>query len=81
MFYSDDDEDMIVVNVDCHYTRANIGNTVFSLGDCVYIKVNDLYVNTSLIILLMDWEEKGTHFHQHFVSLLKHVEHQMTNVA
>ncbi|XP_038877156.1 DNA (cytosine-5)-methyltransferase CMT2-like [Benincasa hispida] len=35
---SDDDEDMIVVNVDCHYTQANIGNTVFSLGDCVYIK-------------------------------------------
>lgn len=35
---SDDDEDMIVVNVDCHYTQANIANTVFSLGDCVYIK-------------------------------------------
>ncbi|XP_022145325.1 DNA (cytosine-5)-methyltransferase CMT2 isoform X2 [Momordica charantia] len=38
MTESDDDEDMIVVNVDCHYTQASIANTIFSLGDCVYIK-------------------------------------------
>lgn len=46
MLYSDDDEDMIVHNVECHYTRASIANTIFSLGDCVYVKVNGLYFNT-----------------------------------
>ncbi|XP_022949032.1 putative DNA (cytosine-5)-methyltransferase CMT1 isoform X2 [Cucurbita moschata] len=38
MAESDDDEDMIVHNVECHYTHASIANTIISLGDCVYVK-------------------------------------------
>lgn len=49
---------MIVVNVDCHYTQASIANTIFSLGDCVYIKVNGLYFNTVIIRLLRIGDKK-----------------------
>ncbi|MED6206235.1 hypothetical protein PIB30_024827 [Stylosanthes scabra] len=33
-----DEEDEIVVNVKCHYAQAEIGNCIFSLGDCAIIK-------------------------------------------
>lgn len=38
-FFSDDDEDKIVSNVECHYAQARIGEFIFDLGDCAYIKV------------------------------------------
>ncbi|KAH9753141.1 DNA (cytosine-5)-methyltransferase CMT2 [Citrus sinensis] len=34
----DDDEDKIVSNVECHYAQARIGECIFDLGDCAYIK-------------------------------------------
>ncbi|XWS49335.1 hypothetical protein CRYUN_Cryun13aG0154800 [Craigia yunnanensis] len=34
----DDDEDKIVWNVECHYAQAEIDGCVINLGDCVYIK-------------------------------------------
>ncbi|XP_012066500.1 DNA (cytosine-5)-methyltransferase CMT2 isoform X2 [Jatropha curcas] len=34
----DDDEDKIVWNVKCHYTQAEIEGSIFSIGDCAYIK-------------------------------------------
>ncbi|CAJ1942125.1 unnamed protein product [Sphenostylis stenocarpa] len=33
------EEDEIIANVKCHYAQAEIGNCVFSLGDCAFIKV------------------------------------------
>ncbi|KAH7835368.1 hypothetical protein Vadar_025504 [Vaccinium darrowii] len=32
------EEDEIILNVDCHYTRAQVNNCIFNLGDCAYIK-------------------------------------------
>ncbi|KAK6137229.1 hypothetical protein DH2020_029018 [Rehmannia glutinosa] len=34
-----DEEDEIVLNVDCHYAQAKVGNCVLDIGDCVYVKV------------------------------------------
>ncbi|XP_044466931.1 DNA (cytosine-5)-methyltransferase CMT2-like isoform X2 [Mangifera indica] len=34
----DDDEDKIISNVECHYAEARIGDCIFCLGDCAYIK-------------------------------------------
>lgn len=38
--FSDDDEDKVVWNVECHYTQADIEGRIINLGDCVYVKVN-----------------------------------------
>ncbi|KAG6780838.1 hypothetical protein POTOM_013717 [Populus tomentosa] len=35
---SDDDEDKVVWNVECHYTQADIEGRIINLGDCVYVK-------------------------------------------
>ncbi|KAJ0110851.1 hypothetical protein Patl1_03624 [Pistacia atlantica] len=35
---NDDDEDKIISNVECHYAEAHIGDCIFCLGDCAYIK-------------------------------------------
>ncbi|ONI05793.1 hypothetical protein PRUPE_5G024100 [Prunus persica] len=36
---NEDEEDEIILNVECHFSQAKIGNCIFSLGDCAYIKV------------------------------------------
>ncbi|RDX66028.1 DNA (cytosine-5)-methyltransferase CMT2, partial [Mucuna pruriens] len=33
------EEDEIIANVKCHYAQAEIGNCIFSLGDCAFIKI------------------------------------------
>ncbi|KAL8536466.1 hypothetical protein ACS0TY_011903 [Phlomoides rotata] len=33
-----DQEDEIILNVDCHYAQARVGNFVLDMGDCVYVK-------------------------------------------
>ncbi|KAE9607860.1 putative DNA (cytosine-5-)-methyltransferase [Lupinus albus] len=35
---NEDEEDEIIVNVKCHYAQIEIGNCIFSLGDCAFIK-------------------------------------------
>ncbi|KAJ4912647.1 DNA (cytosine-5)-methyltransferase CMT2 [Raphanus sativus] len=35
---AEDDEDMIVSNVECHYSQAKVDNKTFSLGDFAYVK-------------------------------------------
>lgn len=43
MFYrvdDDEDDDKLVSNVKCHYSRAEISKTEFDLGDCAYVKVS-----------------------------------------
>ncbi|KAF7809440.1 DNA (cytosine-5)-methyltransferase CMT2 isoform X2 [Senna tora] len=35
---NEDEEDETIVNVECHYAQAKIGNCIFSLGDCAFIK-------------------------------------------
>ncbi|CAL9028724.1 unnamed protein product [Prunus brigantina] len=35
---NEDEEDEIILNVECHFSQAKIGNCIFSLGDCAYIK-------------------------------------------
>ncbi|KAJ7953371.1 Cytosine-specific methyltransferase [Quillaja saponaria] len=37
-FTVNDDEDEIILNVECHYAQAKIENWVLNLGDCAYIK-------------------------------------------
>ncbi|KAH1205842.1 DNA (cytosine-5)-methyltransferase CMT2 [Glycine max] len=32
------EEDEIIANVKCHYAQAEIGNCIFSLGDCAFVK-------------------------------------------
>ncbi|GAB4858193.1 hypothetical protein Ancab_009590 [Ancistrocladus abbreviatus] len=34
----DDDEDVLVLNVKCHYYRAEVLKCVFDLGDCAFVK-------------------------------------------
>ncbi|KAK9928176.1 hypothetical protein M0R45_025322 [Rubus argutus] len=41
MKLNDDEEDEIILNVECHFAQAKIGNCIFSLGDCVYVKGNE----------------------------------------
>lgn len=57
-FCSDDDEDKIISNVECHYAQAQIGECIFNIGDCAHIKVilftssklqKDGYINTQPI--------------------------------
>ena len=43
MFGSEDEEDKIIWNVQCHYAQAKIDNCIFSLGDCAYIMVKNFY--------------------------------------
>lgn len=38
--WSDDDEDKIVWNVECHYSQAKVDGCTFNLGDCAHIEVN-----------------------------------------
>ncbi|GAB4834808.1 hypothetical protein Ancab_033076 [Ancistrocladus abbreviatus] len=33
-----DEEDELVLNVKCHYTRAQINGSTFDLGDCAYVR-------------------------------------------
>ncbi|KAL0393740.1 UNVERIFIED_CONTAM: DNA (cytosine-5)-methyltransferase CMT2 [Sesamum latifolium] len=33
-----DEEDEIILNVDCHYAQAKVGSCVLNIGDCVYVK-------------------------------------------
>ncbi|KAK4435532.1 DNA (cytosine-5)-methyltransferase CMT2 [Sesamum alatum] len=33
-----DEEDEIILNVDCHYAQAKVGSCVLDIGDCVYVK-------------------------------------------
>ncbi|KAL5172715.1 DNA (cytosine-5)-methyltransferase CMT2 [Glycine soja] len=35
------EEDEIIANVKCHYAQAEIGNCIFSLGDCAFVKLMD----------------------------------------
>ncbi|XP_019421561.1 PREDICTED: DNA (cytosine-5)-methyltransferase 1-like isoform X2 [Lupinus angustifolius] len=35
---NEDEEDEIIVNVKSHYAQVEIGNCIFSLGDCAFIK-------------------------------------------
>ncbi|XP_024030561.1 DNA (cytosine-5)-methyltransferase CMT3 isoform X2 [Morus notabilis] len=35
---NDDDEDKVVLNVECHFAQAQVGNCIFSLGDCAHIQ-------------------------------------------
>ncbi|XP_024173771.1 DNA (cytosine-5)-methyltransferase CMT2 isoform X1 [Rosa chinensis] len=41
MKLNDDGEDEIILNVECHFAQAKIGNCIFSLGDCVYVQGNE----------------------------------------
>lgn len=52
-WHSDDDEDRMVWNVECHYAQANIVGCLINLGDCVYVKVHDLHLFSSVFLLLM----------------------------
>lgn len=38
-FFSANEEDEIILNVDCHYSQAKVGRRMFSIGDCAFIKV------------------------------------------
>ncbi|XP_051137815.1 DNA (cytosine-5)-methyltransferase CMT3-like [Andrographis paniculata] len=33
-----DEEDEIILNVKCHYSRAKVGNCLLDIGDCVFVK-------------------------------------------
>ncbi|KAL0312384.1 UNVERIFIED_CONTAM: DNA (cytosine-5)-methyltransferase CMT2 [Sesamum radiatum] len=33
-----DEEDEIILNVDCHYAQAKVGSCVLNIGDCVFVK-------------------------------------------
>lgn len=35
---NEDEEDETIINVKCHYAQANVGNCIFTLGDCAFIK-------------------------------------------
>ncbi|XP_062073414.1 DNA (cytosine-5)-methyltransferase CMT2 [Humulus lupulus] len=35
---NDDEEDEVVLNVECHFAQANIRNCIYNLGDCAYIQ-------------------------------------------
>ncbi|KAK2973205.1 hypothetical protein RJ640_024492 [Escallonia rubra] len=35
-----DEEDEIVLNVECHYTKAKVDGCIYNLGDCAHIKGN-----------------------------------------
>ncbi|KAL5063486.1 hypothetical protein RYX36_025223 [Vicia faba] len=37
---NEDEEDETIINVKCHYAQANIGNCIFNIGDCAFIKVS-----------------------------------------
>lgn len=36
---SEGEEDEIILNVECHYSQAQVNSCIFNLGDCAYIKV------------------------------------------
>ena len=40
---SEDEEDEVIWNVQCHYAQAKIDNCILSLGDCAYIMVKALF--------------------------------------
>ncbi|KAF4401783.1 hypothetical protein G4B88_000831 [Cannabis sativa] len=35
---NDDEEDEVVLNVECHFAQANIQSRIYNLGDCAYIQ-------------------------------------------
>ncbi|GAU25020.1 hypothetical protein TSUD_154940, partial [Trifolium subterraneum] len=35
---NEDEEDETIINVKCHYAQAKVGNCIFTLGDCAFIK-------------------------------------------
>lgn len=43
LFCRVDDDDELMSNIKCHYSEAQMSKTVFSLGDCVYVKVSFLF--------------------------------------
>lgn len=40
---SEDEEDEIILDVECHFSQAKIGDCIFDLGDCAYIEVLSLF--------------------------------------
>lgn len=50
--YSADEEDEIILNVNCHYAQAKVGNCLLDIGDCVYVKVIFVAINIITFIAL-----------------------------
>lgn len=42
ILHSDDEEDEVVLDVECHFSQAKIDNCTFSIGDCARIQVISL---------------------------------------
>lgn len=40
---SANEEDEIILNVECHYSQAKVAGRIFNIGDCAFIKVALLY--------------------------------------
>lgn len=39
-WFSADEEDEVILNVECHYGQANVDGCIFSIGDCAFIRVD-----------------------------------------
>lgn len=51
-FFSANEEDEIILNVECHYSQAKVGGRMFSIGDCAFIKVALPFIWTIQYMLL-----------------------------
>uniref|UniRef100_A0A0R0FXL9 Uncharacterized protein n=1 Tax=Glycine max TaxID=3847 RepID=A0A0R0FXL9_SOYBN len=70
------EEDEIIANVKCHYAQAEIGNCIFSLGDCAFVKVSSwlkkhTFFLLSLRYILINYAllyfSTALHFHHELV--------------
>ncbi|WVZ24126.1 hypothetical protein V8G54_002670 [Vigna mungo] len=56
------EEDEIIANVKCHYAQAEVGNCVFSLGDCAFIEGEEEEKHVGRIIEFFQTTEGQNYF-------------------
>ncbi|XP_057415926.1 DNA (cytosine-5)-methyltransferase CMT2-like isoform X2 [Lotus japonicus] len=59
---NEDEEDEIIVNVKCHYAQANIGNCIFTLGDCAFIEGEDGQKHVGKIVEFFQTTDSQNYF-------------------
>ncbi|KAI4327996.1 hypothetical protein L6164_020396 [Bauhinia variegata] len=59
---NDDEEDEIIINVECHYAQAKVGDCIFNLGDCAYIEGEGERKHVGKIIEFFQTTKKANYF-------------------
>ncbi|KAI5419022.1 hypothetical protein KIW84_043291 [Lathyrus oleraceus] len=59
---NEDEEDETIINVKCHYAQAKIGNCIFKIGDCAFIKGEEEQKHIGKIVEFFQTTDRKNYF-------------------